>query len=100
MHEAAAALARRHGDGSLESVSSIVARLRAHDATIGIIGLGYVGLPLACTIARKGFSVVGFDIDLAKVAQINAGTSYIGHISGDEIAEMRSTGRLGASSDF
>jgi UDP-N-acetyl-D-glucosamine dehydrogenase len=101
MHEEVGALARHQVDRtSPEPVSSIVDRFRAHQATIGIIGLGYVGLPLACTIARKGFSVLGVDIDLAKVDQINAGTSYIGHISGDEIAEMRKTGRFAATGDF
>ncbi|MGQ3302573.1 NAD(P)-binding domain-containing protein, partial [Reyranella sp.] len=54
----------------------MIDRLRAHRATIGIMGLGYVGLPLGCTIARKGFAVLGFDIDPSKVDQINAGISY------------------------
>jgi UDP-N-acetyl-D-glucosamine dehydrogenase len=101
MHEEAQALARDRTDGLLaEPVSSIVHRFHAHQAAIGILGLGYVGLPLACTIARKGFSVLGFDIDLAKVDQINAGVSYIGHISSDEIAEMRKAGRFAATSDY
>ncbi|WP_421998992.1 nucleotide sugar dehydrogenase [Reyranella sp.] len=93
--------ARDGDDGRLaEPVSSIVERLRGHRATIAIIGLGYVGLPLACTIARKGFSVVGFDIDETKVDQINAAVSYIGHVGSDEIAEMRSAGRLSATADY
>jgi UDP-N-acetyl-D-glucosamine dehydrogenase len=101
MHEEAQALARDRTDGLLaEPVSSIVHRFHAHQAAIGILGLGYVGLPLACTIARKGFSVLGFDIDLAKVDQINAGVSYIGHISSDEIAEMCKAGRFAATSDY
>lgn len=101
MHEEAQATARDRTDRPLpEPVSSIVDRFRAHQATVGIMGLGYVGLPLACTIARTGFSVVGFDIDEAKVDQINAGVSYIGHIGGGEIADMRKTGRLAATGDF
>lgn len=100
MHEVGALARDQHHGTAPEPVASIVDRFRAHRATVGIMGLGYVGLPLACTIARKGFSVLGFDIDATKVDQINAGTSYIGHISSDEIAEMRKTGRFEASGDF
>jgi UDP-N-acetyl-D-glucosamine dehydrogenase len=100
MHEVKTLACDQHHGTAPESVASIVARFRAHQATIGIIGLGYVGLPLACTIARKGFSVLGFDIDIGKVDRINAGTSYIGHISSEEIAEMRETDRFAATGDF
>ncbi|GEP58629.1 nucleotide sugar dehydrogenase [Reyranella soli] len=101
MHDEVRALARNQHNGTPpEPVASIVARFRAHQATVGIMGLGYVGLPLACTIARKGFSVLGFDIDASKVDQINAGTSYIGHIASDEIADMRKAGRFAATCDF
>lgn len=101
MHDGVGNLARDQYDRELpESVASIVDRLRAHRATIGIMGLGYVGLPLACTIARKGFAVLGFDIDVSKVDQINAGNSYIGHINSKEITEMRQTGRFEATGDF
>jgi UDP-N-acetyl-D-glucosamine dehydrogenase len=75
-------------------------RFRARAATIGVIGLGYVGLPLLRTAAERGFHALGFDIDHAKVARINAGGSYIKHIPGDSIAALRRTGRLEASADF
>jgi UDP-N-acetyl-D-glucosamine dehydrogenase len=89
------------GEGRpIEPVSSIIERFKAHKATIAVIGLGYVGLPLACTVAKKGFSVLGFDIDTAKVDQLNAGNSYISHIDSKEISGLRQTGRLGATSDF
>ena len=52
-----------HDERPAESVSSIIGRFKAHTATIAVIGLGYVRLLLACTVARKGFSVLGFDID-------------------------------------
>ncbi|MDP1966341.1 MAG: nucleotide sugar dehydrogenase [Reyranella sp.] len=81
-------------------MSSIIERFKVHTATIAVIGLGYVGLPLACTVARKGFSVLGFDIDAMKIDQLNAGNSYISHISADEISELRKTGRLSATGDF
>jgi UDP-N-acetyl-D-glucosamine dehydrogenase len=68
--------------------------------TIGIVGLGYVGLPLALQFARKGVSVVGLDVDAAKVSAVNASRSYIKHIEGAAIAEQVSAGRLRASNDF
>jgi UDP-N-acetyl-D-glucosamine dehydrogenase len=62
--------------------------------------LGYVGLPLACTFARKGFGVLGFDIDEAKIGQLNAGKSYVGHVPADELRILRDVGCLDATSDF
>jgi UDP-N-acetyl-D-glucosamine dehydrogenase len=67
---------------------------------IGIIGLGYVGLPLALQFARSGLKVVGLDVDQTKVDAVNTGKSYIKHISGHEIQEQIDTGHLAASSDF
>jgi len=68
--------------------------------TIGIVGLGYVGLPLALQFARKGVTVIGLDVDAAKVSAVNASRSYIKHIEGAAIAEQVSAGRLRASNDF
>ncbi len=65
-----------------------------------IIGLGYVGLPVGLQFARNGAQVLGLDIDAAKVAAINAGRSYIGHISGATIQAMVTANRLVASTDF
>jgi len=67
---------------------------------IAIIGLGYVGLPLGLQFARSGVSVVGLDIDDAKVQQLNQGLSYIQHISSESVQEMVQAGRFIASSDF
>jgi UDP-N-acetyl-D-glucosamine dehydrogenase len=67
---------------------------------IGIVGLGYVGLPLSLQFARSGVPVLGLDIDLGKVEAVNAGRSYIRHISTVEVAEQREKGRLEASTDF
>lgn len=67
---------------------------------IGIIGLGYVGLPLGLQFARKGAKVLGFDIDQKKVDQILAGNSYIHHIPSEEIVKQVSERMLDASSDF
>ncbi len=67
---------------------------------VGIIGLGYVGLPLALRFAEQGHQVKGFDTDPEKVAKLNAGQSYIQHIPADKIAEFRGTGAFTATSDF
>jgi UDP-N-acetyl-D-glucosamine dehydrogenase len=68
--------------------------------TIGVVGLGYVGLPLVLAYAAKGFSAIGFDIDSSKIDHIHAGTSYIKHIPSDQIAEARASGKLDATTDF
>src|ERR1043166_6432031 len=67
---------------------------------IGIVGLGYVGLPLAIQFARSGVSVLGLDIDESKVEAINRGQSYIKHIAPKTVAEVLKEGRLSASTDF
>jgi len=67
---------------------------------LSIIGLGYVGLPLCLQIARNGVSVLGLDIDQAKVDAINSGESYIHHILPETVAEQVEAGRLHASVDF
>ena len=76
------------------------ARLQSKQAKIGIIGLGYVGLPLACEFARAGFDVTGFDVDQSKVAEINAGRSYIPDVPTAELAAEVKAGRLRATTDF
>lgn len=67
---------------------------------IAIIGLGYVGLPLSLQFARSGVSVLGLDIDQAKVDSINAGKSFIKHIKSDDIKKQVQNGKLQASNDF
>ena len=67
---------------------------------IAIIGLGYVGLPLAIQFSKAGLSVVGIDLDVRKVDLLNSGKSYIGHIDGDLIQELSHTGRFLATTDF
>ncbi len=81
-------------------VEAIIDRLQKYSATIGVIGLGYVGLPLARTAAQKGYCVLGFDIDREKVDLLNAGKSYIRHISAESIAGLCRSGRLSATDDF
>jgi UDP-N-acetyl-D-glucosamine dehydrogenase len=74
-------------------------RIKLRIARVGVVGLGYVGLPLAETFAWAGYPVVGFDVDTEKVKKLNTGQSYIGHISSSRIAELISTGRFEATAD-
>jgi len=67
---------------------------------VGIIGCGYVGLPLALRFAEQGHQVKGFDTDPQKVARLNAGESYIQHIPSAKIAQFRRSGAFAASTDF
>jgi UDP-N-acetyl-D-glucosamine dehydrogenase len=75
-------------------------RIESREARIGVIGLGYVGLPLALEFAKAGFSVAGFDIDAEKVRILSGGGSYIGDVPGAEVKAQVSTGRLTAHTDF
>lgn len=78
----------------------LAGRIAAKTAKVGIIGLGYVGLPLACLFAEKGFKVTGFDIDPKKIEALNAGRSYIKHISTGRVRPLVKAGALGCSGDF
>ena len=75
-------------------------RIRNRQARIGIIGLGYVGLPLAVEFAKAGFAVTGFDVDVAKVTSINKGHSYIGDVASEDVAAAVSAGKLSATDDM
>jgi len=82
----------------------LAARLRvdieARSARVGVIGLGYVGLPLVELFAGRGFPVLGFDVDVAKVERLQSGQSYIGHIASERVAAMRDSGHFEATCDF
>lgn len=84
-----------------ESLAAIqLAKLDKRTAVIGIIGLGYVGLPLVNATVNAGFRVIGFDIDQDKVARLNAGTSYIPAVPSAAIARFIEAGRFHATADF
>ncbi|MEA2204526.1 MAG: UDP-N-acetyl-D-glucosamine dehydrogenase [Blastocatellia bacterium] len=78
----------------------IISRITEKRARIGVIGLGYVGLPLLAEFARGGFTGIGFEVDAHKTALINAGTSYIGDVTSEAIAEHVAAKRLSATTDF
>ncbi|MCC6795734.1 MAG: nucleotide sugar dehydrogenase [Candidatus Hydrogenedentes bacterium] len=79
---------------------SFAEKIDRRDITIGVIGLGYVGLPLVLAFCREGFRVLGFDIDEHKTKQLAAGKSYIKHICSDEICEINRLGRFEATTDY
>src|SRR5690242_15615148 len=75
-------------------------KLEAGTARVGVVGLGYVGLPLTMLFARKGFSTVGIDIDSSKIEKLGRGESYIRHISAEGITELLEKRRLEVTADF
>jgi UDP-N-acetyl-D-glucosamine dehydrogenase len=77
----------------------LAARIEARTARVAVVGLGYVGLPLAETFAWGGYPVLGFDIDEDRVARLRRGESYIGHICPERVAELVASGRFEATSD-
>ena len=70
------------------------------ECVVGVVGMGYVGLPLALEYAEKGFSVLGFDIDVKKVGALNSGETYIKHIPKQRIKAAVDSGKLVATTDF
>jgi UDP-N-acetyl-D-glucosamine dehydrogenase len=78
---------------------TLAERIEARTARVAVVGLGYVGLPLAETFAWGGYPVLGFDIDAEKVAQLKRGQSYIGHICPERVAELLASGRFDATDD-
>lgn len=82
------------------SASELVDKLNARKAHAAVIGLGYVGLPLAVEVAKAGMKVTGIDLDSSKVDAINRGESYILDVPGSEVKELVATGHLSATTDF
>lgn len=85
---------------SSSRASGLHNKLSAKTARIGVIGLGYVGLPLAVEFGQAGFPVVGIDLDRRKCDAINAGTSHIQDVSSSDVSALVTAGRLSAVSDM
>ena len=83
-----------------DTTTTLLDRIHAKQAQIGVIGLGYVGLPLAVEFARAGFHVTGFDVDSTKIDAINAGRCYIPDVPQEHLAEVVKSGHLRATSDM
>ena len=80
-----------------EELSKLIEGARAR---VGVIGLGYVGLPLAVEFAHRGYSATGFEVDGRKAATLNEGESYIGDVQSSAVKELVGAGRLRATTDF
>src|SRR5262245_50917104 len=78
----------------------LLERLQSRQAKVGVVGLGYVGLPLAVEFARGGLSTVGIDLDARKISAIERGQSYIPDVPSSEVAPLVSAGLLRATTDF
>ena len=78
----------------------IMEKITSHNLICGVVGLGYVGLPLAVEKAKAGFRTIGFDVQSAKVDMVNAGHNYIGDVVDKDLAELVKAGKLSATTDF
>lgn len=84
----------------MSKLEDLSQKIEAREAHIGVIGLGYVGLPLIVELGNAGFRVTGFDVDLTKVRAVSEGRSYIGDVESAAVAKLVEAGRLDATSDF
>lgn len=75
-------------------------KIESKNATIGVVGLGYVGLPLAVEKAKAGFKVIGFDVQQGRVDQVNNGVNYIGDVVDEELSEITKSKQLEATTDY
>jgi|HigsolmetaAR201D_1030396.scaffolds.fasta_scaffold05814_3 UDP-N-acetyl-D-glucosamine dehydrogenase len=85
---------------ALAVYEELLQKIEHRAALVGIVGLGYVGLPLATRAGKVGFSVLGFDVSRDKVELLNRGESHIGDVTSEEIATLRSQNRFEATTDF
>src|ERR1700733_12177491 len=87
-------------EASQTTAKTLEEKIRSRNARVGIVGLGYVGLPLAVEFAKAGFQVTGIDVNSQKVARVNAGDSYVGDIPSGVLASLVKNGKLRATTDF
>src|SRR6476660_7755943 len=74
-------------------------KIAAHTAVVGVIGLGYVGLPLMAAFHRAGFSVIGFDVDQKKIDALHRGENYLKHLGKSLVTDMKAGGRFDATTN-
>lgn len=82
------------------SKGTLFEKIQNRTAVIGVVGLGYVGLPLAVEKAKAGYHVIGFDVQQKRVDMVNKGINYIGDVVDDELKELIDTGKMVASTDY
>jgi len=83
-----------------QTFETLIELIRTREARVGVIGLGYVGLPLVLLLEEAGFQVLGFDVDTTKTEMLNRGESYIRHIGHDRIAKAFASEKVLATADF
>jgi len=83
-----------------KQASELLSKIENKTATIGVVGLGYVGLPLAVEKAKAGYNVIGFDVQQKRVDMVNNGVNYIGDVVDEELAELTSSKRIIATTDY
>ena len=87
-------------DQRLSENDRLKAKIEGHTATVGVVGIGYVGLPLGVEKAKVGFNVIGFDRNAIRVEQVNQGLNYIRDVVDGELAQVVTSGKLRATTDF
>ena len=84
----------------MSHLDSILAKIENKQAVVGVVGLGYVGLPLAVEKAKAGFKVIGFDVQQSRVDQVNNAQNYIGDVVNEDLEEIIKSGMLEATTDY
>ena len=79
---------------------TLIDKVKSHDAVVGVVGLGYVGLPFAVEKAKVGFRVIGFDRSESRAGMVNRGENYIGDVDDSELRECVESGKLRAVTTF
>ncbi|AND42244.1 nucleotide sugar dehydrogenase [Cytobacillus oceanisediminis] len=80
--------------------NELMDKIMAKEATIGVVGLGYVGLPLAVEKAKAGYKVIGFDVQASRTDMVNSGINYIGDVVDEELKELVNEGKIFATTDY
>lgn len=83
-----------------ETAKQLLNKIESKNATIGVVGLGYVGLPLAVEKAKAGYKVIGFDVQQSRVDQVNQGINYIGDVVDEELSELTASKQIIATTDY
>jgi len=84
----------------MSHLDSILSKIENKQAVVGVVGLGYVGLPLAVEKAKAGFKVIGFDVQQSRVDQVNNAQNYIGDVVNEDLEEIIKSGMLEATTDY
>jgi len=79
---------------------SLLKKIKDKTIVVGVVGLGYVGLPLAVEKAKAGYKTIGFDVQAEKVEMVNNGHNYIGDVVNEDLAAIVKSGKLSATTDF